>query len=198
MKEARQKVFRTQRRSLVLGEKTHLVGILNLTPDSFSDGGDYNDFQKAEAQFEKMLAEGATIIDIGGESTRPNHLPISVDEEINRVLPFLQRIRPKTDCLISIDTSKSKVAQECLEAGADIINDVWGGQRDPEMLSVIADYDAACILMHNADGTSLGRGIQCLVLRHFYKRLSMRTSGGRTRIGDYPRPRFRLWQKFFG
>ena len=112
-----------------------------------------------------MLAEGATIIDIGGESTRPNHLPISVDEEINRVLPFLQRIRPKTDCLISIDTSKSKVAQECLEAGADITT-MWGGQRDPEMLSVIADYDAACILMHNADGYCW-QGNLTFALRHF-------------------------------
>ena len=167
MKVARQKVFRTKRRSLALGEKTHLVGILNLTPDSFSDGGDYNDCQKAEAQFEKMLADGATIIDIGGESTRPNHLPISVDEEINRVLPFLQRIRSKSDCLISIDTSKSKVAQECLEAGADIINDVWGGQRDPEMLSVIADYDAACILMHNADGRLAGQGNPMPVIEAF-------------------------------
>lgn len=133
------------------------MGILNLTPDSFSDGGDYNDYDKAEAQFEKMVSEGATIIDIGGESTRPNHLAVPAEEEIDRVLPFLQRIRAKTDCLISIDTSKSEVAQLCLEAGADIINDVWGGQRDPKMLPVIAEYDAACILMHNADASSAGQ-----------------------------------------
>lgn len=157
MEQTEQKVFRTRRRSLALGEKTHLVGILNLTPDSFSDGGDFDEYDKAEAQFEKMVSEGAAIIDIGGESTRPNHTAVSTDEEINRVLPFLERIRSKTDCLISIDTSKSEVAQRCLEAGADIINDIWGGQGDPKMLSVIADYDASCILMHNADSACAGQ-----------------------------------------
>ena len=94
---------------------------------------------------------------------------------------------------------KSKVAQECLEAGADIINDVWGGQRDPEMLSVIADYDAACILMHNADGTLAGQGNHLLVLRHFYKRLSMRHFGrAYTNQGLSLNPGLGFSQKIFG
>jgi dihydropteroate synthase len=126
-----------------------MVGILNLTPDSFSDGGQYFDLNQAIEHFHKMVSEGASIIDIGGESTRPGHVPISVEEEIKRVLPFIEKIREETDCLISVDTSKSEVAEASLKAGADIINDIWGAQGDPVMASIIAKYDAACILMHN-------------------------------------------------
>jgi len=142
-------IFKTSRRALSLGEKTHIVGILNLTPDSFSDGGQFKDLKAAEDFFLEMVKKGASIIDIGGESTRPNHQPVSIKEEIDRILPFLEMIREKTDCLISIDTSKAEVAEVCLQAGADIINDVWGAQRDKEMAYVIAKYNAACVLMHN-------------------------------------------------
>ena len=145
------RIFRTKRKSLPLGRQTHIVGILNLTPDSFSDGGQFVDLDRAQEHFYKMISEGASIIDIGGESTRPGHMPISVEEEIRRVLPFIEKIRGETDCLISVDTSKSEVAEVCLKAGADIINDIWGGQGDPAMATTIAKYDAACILMHNSE-----------------------------------------------
>lgn len=151
MDKGTQKIFKTKRQSLPLGEQTYIVGILNLTPDSFSDGGQFVDLNHAKEQFHKMVSEGASIIDIGGESTRPGYVPISVEEEIKRVLPFIETIREETDCLISVDTSKSEVAEVCLKAGADIINDIWGAQRDSAMASTIAKYDAACILMHNSE-----------------------------------------------
>lgn len=142
----------------MLGQQTYLVGILNLTPDSFSDGGEFVHMDSALQHFQQMVHEGATIIDIGGESTRPGHHPVPVDKEIARVVPFIERIRPLSDALISIDTSKSAVADAALHAGADIVNDVWGAQRDPQMAAVIAQHDAACILMHNrtAEQAQLG------------------------------------------
>ncbi|MEM8867883.1 MAG: dihydropteroate synthase [Verrucomicrobiota bacterium] len=148
----------TQRGSLELGRRTQLVGILNLTPDSFSDGGEFNEFAAAEARFLRMLDEGAAIIDIGGESTRPGHVPVEVVEEIRRTAPFIERIRSKTDALISIDTSKSAVAEAALKAGADIVNDVWGAQRDSGMAEIIAKHGASCILMHNRPVEEAGRG----------------------------------------
>lgn len=152
------KKFRTKRRCLTLGGKTMIVGILNMTPDSFSDGGCFIDIGKAKEHFLRMESEGATIIDIGGESTRPNHKAISSEEELSRILPFLKKIRRESDCLISIDTSKSKVAEKCLDEGADIINDVWGGQSDSNMIPIIAKYDAACFLMHNSTTSSASVG----------------------------------------
>ncbi|MGB0418362.1 MAG: dihydropteroate synthase [Opitutales bacterium] len=136
-------------KQIPLGRQTHVVGILNLTPDSFSDGGEFSNLDRAEQHFEAMLAAGADMIDIGGESTRPGHRPITVAEEIDRVIPFIQRIRLRSDALISVDTSKAEVAAAALKAGADIINDVWGLQRDVNMAETIAQANAACILMHN-------------------------------------------------
>ena len=98
------KTYYTKRRVLPLGRKTHLVGILNLTPDSFSDGGDFVDMDMAEHHFHRMIKEGATIIDIGGESTRPGHVPVPISDEIARVVPFVERVRSATNALISIDT----------------------------------------------------------------------------------------------
>ena len=98
------KTYYTKRRVLPLGRKTHLVGILNLTPDSFSDGGDFVDMDMAEHHFHRMIEEGATIIDIGGESTRPGHVPVPISDEIARVVPFVERVRSATNALISIDT----------------------------------------------------------------------------------------------
>ncbi|MGK0176762.1 MAG: dihydropteroate synthase [Lentimonas sp.] len=141
--------YHTKRRALELGKQTYLVGILNLTPDSFSDGGEYLGIESAIQQFHRMVDEGAVIIDVGGESTRPGHTPVSAMEEIERVVPFIEQIRSDTDALISIDTSKSEVADAALLAGADIVNDIWGAQRDPKMAEVIANHKAACILMHN-------------------------------------------------
>lgn len=152
------RTYVTKRRTLMLGQQTYLVGILNLTPDSFSDGGEFVHMDSALQHFQQMVDEGATIIDIGGESTRPGHRPVPIDKEIARVVPFIERIRPLSDALISIDTSKSAVADAALHAGADIVNDVWGAQRDPQMAAVIAKHDAACILMHNrtAEQAQLG------------------------------------------
>ncbi len=141
--------FSTQRSDLSLCGRTHLVGVLNLTPDSFSDGGDFVDMEAAKAHLHAMVSEGATIIDIGGESTRPGFAPVSDAEELRRVVPFIESIRKETEVLISVDTSKSVVAQAALEAGADIINDIWGAQGDPAMAEVIGAQGAACILMHN-------------------------------------------------
>ncbi|MGB1127578.1 MAG: dihydropteroate synthase [Opitutales bacterium] len=150
--------YNTARRGLRLGSKTHLAGILNLTPDSFSDGGEFVDLDVAEAQLLRMVEAGAEIIDIGGESTRPGHVPVTIEDEIARVIPFIQRIRARTDALISIDTSKAAVAAAALEVGADIVNDVWGAQRDPEMAAVIGASDAGCILMHNRPAEEAGKG----------------------------------------
>lgn len=159
----------TQRRSLVLGRQTHMVGILNLTPDSFSDGGDFVDLARALQHFHQMVQAGATIIDIGGESTRPGHVPISVTEEIARVVPFIEKVRSETRALISIDTSKSEVAAAALVAGADIVNDVWGAQRDPQMAAVIGQHGAACILMHNRPAEQAGVGDVIEAIRVFFE-----------------------------
>jgi dihydropteroate synthase len=159
----------TQRRSLVLGQQTHMVGILNLTPDSFSDGGDFVDLARALQHFHQMVQAGATIIDIGGESTRPGHVPISVTEEIARVVPFIEKVRSETRALISIDTSKSEVAAAALVAGADIVNDVWGAQRDPQMAAVIGQHGAACILMHNRPAEQAGVGDVIEAIRVFFE-----------------------------
>ena len=161
--------FHTPRSSLPLGLRTHLVGILNLTPDSFSDGGEFDDHAAAEAQFFRMVEEGAAIIDIGGESTRPGHTPVSVEDEIARVVPFIQSIRRQSDALISIDTSKAAVAAAALAAGADIVNDVWGAQRDPEMAGVIGQSGAACILMHNRPAEEAGQGDIIAAVSRFLK-----------------------------
>lgn len=158
----------TMRRPMALGQQTHVVGILNLTPDSFSDGGDFVSLDLAIQHFHRMVEEGATLIDIGGESTRPGHVPVPVPEEIARVVPFIEAIRSQTDALISIDTSKSAVADAALAAGADIVNDVWGAQRDPQMAAVIARHDAACILMHNRTAEEAGVGDVMDAMRAFF------------------------------
>lgn len=148
----------TPRRSLALGRKTYLAGILNLTPDSFSDGGDFDDQDQAVLRFHQMVEAGAEIVDIGGESTRPGHIPVPADVEIARVVPFIETIRSHTDALISIDTSKAAVAEAAVAAGADIINDVWGARHDPRMAEVMGQSGAACILMHNRPSEEAGVG----------------------------------------
>ncbi|PDH30119.1 MAG: dihydropteroate synthase [Puniceicoccaceae bacterium MED-G31] len=161
------RTFFTNRRSLFLGRNSHIVGILNLTPDSFSDGGDYVDIKAASLHAHQMVQSGASIIDIGGESTRPGYDPVTVEEEIHRVVPFIKKIRPYTQALLSIDTSKSDVADAALKAGADIVNDVWGAQRDPNMAAVIASHGAACILMHNRPPEQAGCGKVMQSVRSF-------------------------------
>lgn len=127
----------------------YIMGILNVTPDSFSDGGKWNDMDAALKHTEEMISEGCDILDIGGESTRPGYTLLSDEEEISRVLPVIEAVKSRFDVPISLDTYKSKVAEAGLKAGADLINDIWGCKYDPEMAAVIARSGAACCLMHN-------------------------------------------------
>ena len=137
-----------------LDEKTLVMGILNVTPDSFSDGGKYNFVENAVKRAEVMTAQGADIIDIGGESTRPGHEQVSIKEEISRVVPVIKAIKERLDVTISIDTYKSAVAESALAAGADIINDIWGAKYDPAIAEMAAKYEVPIILMHNRNDTA--------------------------------------------
>jgi len=128
---------------------TYIMGILNVTPDSFSDGGRWNGEESALRHVEEMLEQGAHIIDVGGESTRPGYEQVSDEEEIRRVAPVIQKIKEKFQVPVSIDTYKSAVAKEAVAAGADLVNDIWGLKYDEELAKVIADTGAACCLMHN-------------------------------------------------
>lgn len=139
--------------SLILGKRTLVMGILNVTPDSFSDGGRYNTVEAAVERARQMAEDGADIIDIGGESTRPGCEVLSLDEELRRVVPAVEAVSQAVNLPISVDTYKAEVARQALEAGAHIINDVWGGQADPEMAAVAAQYDCPIILMHNRSNT---------------------------------------------
>ncbi|WP_010279312.1 dihydropteroate synthase [Paenibacillus senegalensis] len=134
---------------LVLGQKTQIMGILNVTPDSFSDGGRYTDLRAAVERAKQMVAEGADILDIGGESTRPGHTQVSAEEELARVIPVIQLLKEEVSVPISIDTYKAEVARQAIEAGAHIINDVWGGALDPEMAGVAAAKKCPIIVTHN-------------------------------------------------
>lgn len=129
--------------------RTYVMGILNATPDSFSDGGRWDTCDAALRHAGQMVREGADIIDVGGESTRPGYVQISDGEEIERVVPVVEKIRENFDIPISIDTYKSKVAKAALAAGADLVNDIWGLKYDAALAGVIADTGAACCLMHN-------------------------------------------------
>lgn len=128
---------------------TYVMGILNVTPDSFSDGGNYDRMERAIEHAAQMIAEGADIIDVGGESTRPNYTQISDEEEIERVVPVIKALKEKFDIPISIDTYKSKVAEAAILAGADLVNDIWGLKYDKDMAGIVKKYDVAVCMMHN-------------------------------------------------
>ena len=132
-----------------IGKRTYIMGILNVTPDSFSDGGKYNDIELALKRAEKMINDGVDIIDIGGESTRPTHTPVGEEEELNRVVPVIKALREKFDIPISVDTYK----------GADLINDVWGFKKDKYMATVAAKYGVPCCIMHNRNDNEYGDDI---------------------------------------
>lgn len=140
--------------------KTYIMGILNVTPDSFSDGGKFNSIDSALRQTEKMIAEGADIIDVGGESTRPGHTVITDEEEISRVVPVISEIKKRFDIPVSIDTYKGVVAEEALKAGADLVNDIWGFKYDKDIAKITKKYGAACCLMHNRDNTDYDNYIE--------------------------------------
>lgn len=135
------------------GKRTYVMGILNVTPDSFSDGGKYIDTMLAVAQADRMITAGADLIDIGGESTRPGHSKISVEEEIRRIVPVIRELKRRFDVPVSIDTYKSAVAEAALDAGADLLNDIWGFRADERMAALAAEYQVPVCLMHNRDNT---------------------------------------------
>lgn len=135
-------------RTMRLGERTLLMGVLNVTPDSFSDGGKYLDVDRAVERAIEIEHEGADILDIGAESTRPGSKRVSYEEEVHRLVPVLERLRGRVSIPISVDTYKSEVAMRALKLGASIINDVSGGRWDPRMLEVAARFPAPLVLMH--------------------------------------------------
>ncbi len=130
---------------------TYIMGILNVTPDSFSDGGKFNGMDAAMTHARQMVEEGVDIIDVGGESTRPGHIKITDEEEIARVIPIIKALKKEFDIPVSIDTYKSCVAEAAIQAGADLVNDIWGLKYDEKMADVIARYHVACCLMHNRE-----------------------------------------------
>ena len=134
-----------------LGERTYIMGILNVTPDSFSDGGKFNEVEAAIKRVKELIEDGADIIDVGGESTRPGFKVVDAEDEIARVVPVIKAIKEHYDIPVSIDTYKAATAEAAIKAGADIINDVWGFKKDKDMAKVAAKYDVPCILMHNRE-----------------------------------------------
>lgn len=138
-------------RLMPLGARTLIMGIVNVTPDSFSDGGLSAAPQDARANAQRLVAEGADILDIGGESTRPGHTPLSAEDEWARLEPILAGLVEELGVPVSIDTYKAEVARRALSAGVAIVNDIWGFSRDPDMAAVVADSRAAAVLMHNRE-----------------------------------------------
>jgi dihydropteroate synthase len=168
-----------QHRLAITPEKTLVMGILNFTPDSFSDGGKFNNIDAALKHTEQMIKEGADIIDIGAESTRPyGSEKISAQEELDRLMPVLEKVLTVASVPVSIDTYKSSVAREALKAGAHIINDIWGLQFDPEMAKVVAEYGVPVVIMHNQEGTTYQRDIMAHVLEFLRHSIEIGESAG--------------------
>ena len=145
--------------TLHMGTKTYIMGILNVTPDSFSDGGSYVNVDTAIEHAKQMIKDGADIIDIGGESTRPGSAEVDAAEELRRVLPVVEKLVQEINVPISVDTYKAEVADQVLSAGAHMINDVWGLQRDPDLANIVAKHNAPIIVMHNQIGTAYEKDI---------------------------------------
>lgn len=161
-----------------LGRRTLVMGILNVTPDSFSDGGLFRGEAEARAQAGTLVAEGAAILDIGGESTRPGHTPVPAEEEQARVLPVIRALAPQLSVPISIDTFKASTAKVALEAGARIVNDVWGLQREPDIARVAAAHGAPVIVMHNRETIDPAIDIVADMLRFFERSLAIARAAG--------------------
>ncbi len=148
LRRARHAVLRLGDRTLRLGTRTHLVGVLNVTPDSFSDGGRYVDPDAGAARALGMVAEGADIIEVGGESSRPGSDPVALEDELARVLPVLERLVPRCSVPVAVDTTKAEVARRAIQAGSVMVNDISALRFDEEMVRVVADSGAAVVLMH--------------------------------------------------
>lgn len=165
-------ILHSQNKTIELGKRTLIMGILNVTTDSFSDGGDYTDIDLAVERAKEMVKEGADIIDVGGMSTRPGHEEISIELELERVIPVIKRISKEVDTIISIDTYRYEVAEEAIKNGAHIINDVWGLQFDNgEMAKIASKYNTVVIAMHNQNGTEYKEDIM-LSMRKFFNKTS--------------------------
>ncbi len=162
----------------LLGTRSLIMGILNITPDSFSDGGKFFSLDAAMRQAQKLADEGAGILDVGAESTRPGHTPVAADEELARLEPILGKLTGAIDLPFSIDTSKAKVARRAVELGASVINDVWGLQRDPGMADAVAETGAAAVIMHNRDGVDPDLDIVADMRRFFDTSLRLAGDAG--------------------
>jgi dihydropteroate synthase len=158
-------------------QKTLIMGILNVTPDSFSDGGKFINTDNALIHAKEMVLDGADIIDIGGESTRPGHDPVNVKEEISRVIPIIEVLSKELSIPISVDTYKAQTARTALEAGAHIINDIWGAKKDPEIANVAAEFDVPIILMHNRENRDYTHFVRD-VLNDLYESISIAKKAG--------------------
>lgn len=162
---------------LELGRRTLIMGILNITPDSFSDGGRFFNSEAAIIQTGRLIKEGADIIDIGAESTRPGYSGISAEEEWNRLEPILKVLREDCPVPISVDTQKAAVAEKALDYGVQIINDIWGLQKDPDMAKVIGLHQAAVVIMHNRDNTEY-RNLTSEILEFFERSIKIALRNG--------------------
>ncbi len=164
---------------MALGRRATVMGILNVTPDSFSDGGTYLNVQSALAHAQRMIAEGADIIDVGGESTRPGSYSVTTREELDRVIPVIEELRSEAIAApISIDTMKAEVAARAIQAGASIINDVSGLHRDREIAAVAAQHDLPLILMHWDKDRDAGRDIISEIKRYFERAIEVAETAG--------------------
>lgn len=170
-------IAKFRNKNLEFGKKTHIMGILNLTPDSFSDGGSYKNIDQALKKVRFMLDCGAAIIDVGGESTRPGYERISDEEEISRIIPVMEAILAETDAIVSVDTYKPQVAKAALDAGAHMINDIWGFKQEG-MAELCAEYGAFAILMHNEDEIDPERDILDAMLASLKKSVSIAKKAG--------------------
>jgi len=164
--------------SITWGKRTYIMGILNVTPDSFSDGGDFFSVDQAVAHAKEMIAEGADIIDIGGESSRPGHQKISLEEELKRVIPVIERLSNETNAILSLDTVRAEVAYRGIEAGVHILNDIWGLQQDSEMACIASKYSVPVIIMHNQHGTNYQDDIICDMISFFRKSIAIAVNAG--------------------
>jgi dihydropteroate synthase len=162
----------------LIGVKPVVMGILNVTPDSFSDGGRFQSLDLALAQARKLAADGADIIDVGAESTRPGHTPVPLDDEWRRLEPVLAPLLAEVDAPFSIDTTKAEIARRAVALGVCVVNDVWGLQKDPGMADVVAKSGAAVVIMHNRDSVDPDLNVEADLRRFFERSLALADRAG--------------------
>lgn len=171
-------IERRDRFLALLGTRSIIMGILNITPDSFSDGGRFQTLDAAITQAKKLAVDGADIIDVGAESTRPGHTPVPEEAELARLEPVLGHLTAAVDAPFSIDTYKARVARRAIELGVSVVNDVWGLQKDPAMADTVAEIGAAVVVMHNRDGVDPDLDIVADMRRFFDQTLRLAEKAG--------------------